>query len=101
MKIDLKIPIIFSLVSIGITFVISMLILWITKPSYIMKISKKGEKIIDQYLTVTYSLLFSTLIGIITLIVKTGDKKEHPVQMGFSTYNAKAFNPMKYSPKTV
>lgn len=99
MKIDLKNPIISSLISIGITFVISMTILLLAKPSYIMEISKEGKTRINIYLTVTFSLLFSILIGIIFLILKTDGDKQKTVQMGFSKYNAKAFNPLQYSPK--
>lgn len=98
MKIDLKKPIVFSLVSIGITFVISMTILFLTKPSYIIEISKNGRQKINPYLTLTYSLVFAILVGILVLILKTGDINKNHVQMSFSKYNAKAFNPIEYSP---
>jgi len=43
MKIDLKKPINSSLFSMVITFVLSLTILYVTKPSYIMEISKEGK----------------------------------------------------------
>ena len=71
MKIDLKKPIVSSIVSIVITFLMSMMVLSITKPSYIIEVSKEGKKKINIYLLFTYSMLFSFLIGICILFWRT------------------------------
>ena len=99
MKIDLKNPIISSVFSIGITFVISIIILCVTKPSYIMEISKNGKKKKNIYILFTHSLLFGVLIGIFVLLYKTGHNSSIVSKLAFSNYNGRSFRPKIYSPR--
>ena len=69
MKIDIKNPIISSLLSVLITFITVIIILYITKPIYITKVYDDGVENIDYYLLVSYSLLFGVLVGIIVLLI--------------------------------
>jgi membrane-bound metal-dependent hydrolase YbcI (DUF457 family) len=93
MKIDYKNPIFLSLLTICITFIISIIILLITQPLYVIEVSEKGKKI-NIYLLITHSLLYSVLCGIIILLYKTNEEK--PIKVGFSYQNK--FNPRAYSP---
>lgn len=97
MKIDLKKPINSSLFSMVITFVLSLTILCVTKPSYIMEISKKGKNKKSIYLLVTYSMLFSVLVGITVLLYRTGstETKSDAPRMAF---NPRSYRPKMYSP---
>lgn len=97
MKIDLKNPIISSILSIGITFVISIIILYVTNPSYIIEISKNGKKKKNIYLLFTCSLLFGILVGIFILLYKTGSRSSTVSNIAFSTNNI-LFIPKIYSP---
>ena len=97
MKFDFKNPIITSLLSISISFIISLIVLFIYKPSYIMEVKKSGDTNINLSLLVTYSLLFADLIGIITMLFITRNTK---VKLGFDeTKGFKIFNPISYSPQ--
>lgn len=98
MKIDLKKPINSSLFSMVITFVLSLTILWVTKPSYIMEISKDGKNKKSIYLLVTYSMLFSVLVGITVLLCRTGsaETKSDAPRMAF---NPRSYRPKMYSPR--
>jgi uncharacterized membrane protein len=96
MNIDYKKPIISSIFSMGITFIITFIILLITQPSYIMEVSKKGTKKKNLYLLLSYSLLFSVLIGIIVLLFKTDYISLSTPKMGFNS-NPKSFKPITYT----
>jgi len=79
MNIDLKKPINSSLFSIIITFLLSIMVLFITKPSYITEIDrKKRKKRINIYRLFIYSILFSLLVGICVLFIPI--KTTNPVQ---------------------
>ena len=56
-NIDVKDPIISSILVIIITSLITSVILLVTKPSYIMEISKSGQKKIKVSLLISISLL--------------------------------------------
>ena len=71
MKIYTKNPIVSSLFTIFITFLISMILFFIIKPSYIIDISKEGKKKINIYLLFIYSMLFAVLLGIVIFLCKT------------------------------
>lgn len=96
MKFDFKNPIITSLLSGSISFIISLIVLYIYKPSYIIVVKKSGGKKINVPLLVTYSLLFADLVGIITLLFITRNTN---VKLGFDTKYPKIFNPRSYSPR--
>ena len=102
MKIDYKKPIVSSLFSIGITFIISMIMLSFSKPIYIMEVPNdgKGNKKINGYLLCNYSLLFASLVGIVVLLFKTGHEKTQTPRLGFSTYNPRSYKPVSYSVNT-
>jgi hypothetical protein len=96
MKIDLKKPINSSLVIMIITLVLSIIILSITEPSYIMEVSKEGKNKKSIYLLLTYSMLFSLSIGITVFLCRTGTgsiKTTEPY-MGF---NQRSYKPTKYT----
>jgi hypothetical protein len=98
MKIDLKKPIHSSLFSMAITFLLSMIILCVTKPDYIMEISKEGKSKKNIYLLFTYSMLFSVLIGIAVLLCTHGSivtKSHEP----FMAFNQRSYRPTIYSPR--
>ena len=70
MNIDLKKPINSSLFSILITFLLSIMVLFITKPSYITEIDRKKRiKKINIYRLFIYSILFALLVGICVLFI--------------------------------
>lgn len=91
MKIDLKNPIISSVFSIGITFIIFIIIFCITNPHYIMEISKNGKKKKNIYLLFIYSLLFGILVGFCVLLYKTDSSSSPIANLAFSTYNGLSF----------
>lgn len=94
MKINLKNPIVSSLFGIAITFIVFLIILCVTKPSYIMEVSKKGKKKKSIYLSFIYSLLFSTLTGIIILLTVSKE-----IDGPLLSFNSRSFNPRTYSPR--
>ena len=78
MNIDLKKPINSSLFSILITFLLSIMVLFITKPSYITEIDrKKRRRKINIYRLFIYSILFALLVGICVLFIPI--KTVHPL----------------------
>ena len=96
MKIDLKKPIVSSLFSIFITFLISMMVLFIIKPSFIIDISKEGKKKKNIYLLFTYSMLFGVSAGIIVLLCKTTEVfTTKPASV--LSFNSNAYKPVMYS----
>ena len=100
MKIDLKKPINSSLFSILITFVISLIILYTTKPSYIMEVSKNGKNKKNIYLLVVYSILFGISVGIIVLLYMKGLYENNSVKPIMS-FNPRSYIHQKiYSPRT-
>ena len=86
MNIDFKNPFISSLFGMSITLVIFIILLYCTKPKYIMKL---GKKKINMYLLIIYSLLYSIIVGIVILLYMTRDESQKPA---FS-FNQTAFNP--------
>ena len=92
MKIDFKNPISFSLFSIVVTFLICMIVLCVTKPSYIIYVSAKGKKKKNIYLLFTYSMLFAVVIETFVLLWKTG--LENPIKTSpILSFNSKAYRP--------
>lgn len=89
MKTDKKNPIISSLISIISTFILSIVFFCVCKPSFIIKVSNKGVKVIDYYLLVLYSLLFGVFVGIIILFIVSGNTSTNiktPVKYNFTRY---------------
>ena len=88
MKIDKKNPIVLSIFSIITTFIFSVIIFYICKPSFVLKVSNKSGKVIDYYVLFSYSLLFSMFVGIIILCIVSGFSKkiETPVKYNFTRY---------------
>lgn len=101
MKINYKNPIIYSLCSMCITFVISVIMIFLIKPLYIMEVPNNSnikKKKINWYLLFNYSFLFASLIGIVVLLFKTDHGKKP--RFGFSIYNKRAYRPVSYSVNT-
>ena len=93
MKIELNNPIIYSISIITIIFLISVIILYLTKPSYIMEISKNGKKKKNIYLIFIYSLLFGVLFGIGVFLYKTEPNSPPGTSITFSMSNGRSFIP--------
>lgn len=96
LKINIKNPIISSVLCIIITFVITIIVLSIAKPSYITEVSDKGDKKVNVYLLVFISLLFGILIGIAKLIFFS--KTTTAISKITAVKNNFALNPMAYRP---
>ena len=97
MNIDLKKPIVASLFGMVITFVLSMIVLSLTKPKYILKVSQKGRKTINVYLLIIFSMLVSVLIGITILLWRTGLTSD--LSSWKDNTQRLAFNPQSYRPR--
>ena len=95
LKIDIKNPIISSLLCIIITFIIALIVLSIVKPSYVMEITKDGSKKVNKYILVSISLLFGVLMGITKLLFFSSRSKKLPSQKPIK--NNFAFNPNVYA----
>jgi hypothetical protein len=93
MKIDIKKPIYSSLFIMIIILILSIIIMYITKPTYIMEVSKEGHNKKSIYLLLTYSMLFSVSIGITVFLYRTASNKSE------STEIYMGFNPRSYKPK--
>ena len=91
MKIDIKNPIISSLLCTIVTFIIALVVLSIVKPSYVMEITEKGSKKTNKYLLVSISLLLGVLMGITKLLFFSSRLSHKPIK------NIFAFNPNSYT----
>jgi len=98
-KIDYKNPIILSGIGIVIMFIVSLLVLWLTKPPYIMGITKSGVRSIDCCMLVMYSALFSVVSGVIIYMCATMKLSPKPA----GKISKMSFNPgfanYSYSPR--
>lgn len=98
MKIDLKNTRISSVITLLITNVISFIILVITKPTYIMKVTNRGKYVINYCLLLSYSLLYGILysisIGVIVLLLSPprDNNKKKQLKLSFSSH----YNPSRY-----
>jgi len=101
MKINVKDPIISSMLVIIVTSLITSLILLITQPSYVMKISKTGKKKIKVSLLISISLLIGLFLGTIKIIfssIKSNPPKiETTHESNTPKKNYFAFDPNKYN----
>ena len=68
MALDLKNAQTLSLLVLGITFLIFLVILYTIKPKCIMRLNEEHQYEIDYLLLISYSLLFSCCCAIITLL---------------------------------
>ena len=94
MTIDLNNSIDVSIKGIGIVFLISIILLCVTNPCYIMEINNKGQKRKNIFLLISYSLLFAISTGIIILFVT-----QHTSSKEMCIKFKKSLNPRAYSPK--
>ena len=71
-------PIVLSAIFTGVSFIIFFIFFLFIKPRFIKEISEK-DKIykINYYLLVSYSLMFSILIGIFTILYKVSGSYIH------------------------
>jgi hypothetical protein len=77
---DLTKPVNISLVAILVVFLISMGILYLSKPSWIQKLNSKGKAEISYPLLVSYSITFALVCGVAALLLsskKTGGSPEN------------------------
>jgi hypothetical protein len=88
MKINIKNPIVYSFFSIIVTFLVSITFMFLTKPSYIMEISKEGKKKLNICLLFIYSMLFAILIGTCLLLFRkeSGIKKNILLSLNSNIY---------------
>ena len=78
-------PIVLSALLTGISFMIFFIFFLITKPRFIKEMSEEKVYKINYYLLLSYSLMFSILIGLIVFFLKkseyTGDSlKDIPIK---------------------
>jgi hypothetical protein len=68
-----------SIISCVIAFIIFIISFLIVKPVYIKDISDKGIEYINYYLLISYSLLFSIIIGIIVFFIRIEFQKNNSI----------------------
>ena len=102
MKFNLKhlSPICLSSLFTGISFIIFLIIFLISKPSFITEISDDKIVKINYYLLLSYSLMFSILIGLFVIFYKVnGSNKNDTVKLSFGPSSIqKINNPIEYTP---
>lgn len=99
-NIDVKDPIISSILVIIITSLITSVILLVTKPSYIMEISKSGQKKIKVSLLISISLLLGLFLGAIKIIfssIKSSTPEIKTPESKTPKKNYFMFDPNKYN----
>lgn len=92
MKLDIKNPIILSIMISITTFLIAFIFISIDKPSFVQKVDSKGNTYIDNKLTILYSILFAIFAGILVIIGKlqtktTKKQNKYLVKQEFSFQN--------------
>lgn len=80
-------PVMVSALSIGISFVLSLLVLGLSKPDYVMKIdSKSGDKVLAVNKLLAYSGLISVIIGLLVVIGMCLFKKSPQESLPISSF---------------
>ena len=103
-NIDVKDPIISSILVIIISSLITSVILLVTKPSYIMEISKSGQKKVKISLLISISLLIGLFLGVIKIIfssIKSTTPKIKTPESNTPTKTYFAFDPNKYNSESL
>ena len=100
MKFNLKnlSPISLSVFYTGISFILFLIVFLITKPCFITEISEDKVNKINYYLLVSYSLMFSILIGLFLILYKVNIKTTDKVTLGFESNIKTSYNPTAYTP---
>jgi succinate dehydrogenase/fumarate reductase cytochrome b subunit len=93
MKIEFKKPIVSSLFSIILTFLVSMIVLYVTNPSYIIDVSEDGKKRKNICLLFIYSMLYAVLVGISVLLWRTGESSTKKSRTSVLGFNPRSYNP--------
>ena len=94
---DLTKPVNISLVVIIVTFLVSMGILYLSRPSWIQRLNSKGKSEITPVLLVSYSTTFALVCGVAALILSSkkegidNDNSGKPPASTFSSSLAHAF----------
>lgn len=106
MKININFedPIISSILVIIISFLITSLILLISKPSYVMEISKSAQKKVKVSLLISISLLIGLFLGAIKIIfssIKSTIPKIKTPESNIPNKNYFAFDPNKYNSESL
>jgi hypothetical protein len=71
---DFKKPNDISLMAIGVTFLLSAGILYLSRPSWIQRLNSKGKAEIVPTLLLCYSVTFALVCGVAALIVSSKQK---------------------------
>lgn len=72
---DIKEPINFSLLVLSVSFFLSILILYCTKPSWVLVVSGDGnESIVSWYLVLSYSATFAFVCAVGSLLFSTKER---------------------------
>ena len=103
-NIDVKDPISSSILVIIISSLITSLILLVTKPSYVIEISKSGQKKVKVSLLIAISLLIGLFLGTIKIIfssIKSTTPKINTPETNIPTKNYFAFDPNKYNSESL
>ena len=86
-----------SIISCVIAFIIFIISFLLVKPVYIKDISDKGIEYINYYLSISYSLLFSIIIGIIVFFIRIEFQKNNSIP-DINTNHTNHTNHTNYSP---
>ena len=68
---DLTKPVNISLVTIVVTFLASLGILYLSKPSWIQKLNNEGKTEISSILLISYSVTFALVCGVAALLLSS------------------------------
>jgi hypothetical protein len=98
MKIYIKNPIVSSSFIIILTFIISIVIFYLFKPKYILKISNNGVKKIDHSLLISYSLLYGVIVGIIYFLLVFKFKSNTSTDILIKNVKSYTYKKNDYSP---
>ena len=79
---DLTKPVNISLVVIVVAFLVSMGILYLSRPSWIQRLNSKGKAEVTPTLLVSYSITFALVCGVAALILSSTQKGGEKDQIG-------------------
>jgi len=79
---DLTKPVNISLVVVAIAFLVSMGILYLSRPSWIQKLNSKGKAEIVPTLLISYSITFALVCGVAALILSSTNKNVEKNDLG-------------------
>ena len=79
---DLTKPVNISLVTIIVTFLASLGILYLAKPSWIQRLNNEGKAEISSVLLVSYSVTFALVCGVAALVLSSKQNGQKSNEFG-------------------